>query len=258
MEKNEEIISSISYAQQIQNAVLPFQHTIDAIIPNSFILYKPRGIVSGDFYWLHEINKDNYIIVCADCTGHGVPGAFMTFIGNNSLSQIVVEGKTTEPVQILTELDKKITATLKQEKATLALVQDGMDLSLLKVNKETKEFIFTSAKRSAILIRNTGELQELKGSKFSLGGIHVAEKLFYEQQIKYKEGDMIYLFTDGYIDQFGVKSDKKFMIKRFRELLSTIYHLPLNEQRQKLEFVIEQWKGNIQQTDDILVMGIKL
>jgi len=254
--KNEDIVSSINYAKRIQQAILPNDENIQRGIPLSFILYKPRDIVSGDFYWFSEIDPDSYIIVAADCTGHGVPGAFMTVIGSNLLTQIINENKVTEPSLIMTQLDQHITATLKQEKQHLQIIQDGMDLSLLKVNKQTKEFVYTSAKRPAILIRNN-EMQEFKGSKNTLGGLRSGEKTFDEIKIKYQEGDIIYLFTDGYIDQFGGAGNKKFMIRRLRELLLSVHHLPMHEQKLKLNASISEWIGSNEQTDDILIMGIK-
>ncbi len=256
MQKHE-IISSLNYAKRIQYAVLPMEEAVLRSIPLSFIYYKPRDIVSGDFYWFHEIDNNNYIIVCADCTGHGVPGALMTVIGSNLLTQIVAEGKNTTPSKILEELDEKITSTLKQQKDHVQIIQDGMDLALLSVNKTKKEFVFTSAKRPAILIRN-GIMQEFKGSKNTLGGLRSGEKKFEEIKMNYNENDMIYLFTDGITDQFGGYNNKKLSIKRLRELLMSIYLLPVHEQKQKVETKITGWVGRNEQTDDITLIGIKL
>ncbi len=254
--KNKDITDSINYSKRIQLAVLPNEEYIQRSIPLFFILYQPKDIVSGDFYWFHEINRDEYILVCADCTGHGVPGAFMTVIGSNLLSHIISESKITSPVEILKQLDARITETLKQDKAKEFHVQDGMDMSLIKVNKLKKEFIYCAAKRPAILIRN-GELIEIKANKFSLGGMRTDEKNFIEQTITYQEDDILYLFTDGYIDQFGGSQYKKFMISRFRELTRQNAGLPTNQQREKFESAINDWKGQHEQTDDILLMGIK-
>ncbi|MBA2612525.1 MAG: SpoIIE family protein phosphatase [Bacteroidetes bacterium] len=252
-----DIVSSINYAQKIQFAVLPREENIYRSIPSSFILYKPRDIVSGDFFWFHEIDANNYIIVCADCTGHGVPGAFMTVIGTSLLNQIVIENKTQSPAKILFELDHKITTTLKQEKEKTITVQDGMDLSLLSVNKLKKEVIITSAKRPVAFIRDK-ELQEFKGSKFSLGGMVIGEKVFEEIKIDYKEDDILYFYTDGYTDQFGGAKGKKFSSKRLREAFLEIHTLPITEQKQKLDSIMNTWRGKLEQVDDILVMGIKL
>ena len=180
----------------------------------------------------------------------------MTVIGSNLLTQIVKENKITKPSDILSELDKRITQTLKQDKTRTAQVQDGMDLSLLKVDKSNKEFVYTSAKRPAIFIRDK-QIREFKGSKFTLGGLRSGEKKFEEINMKYEEDDMIYLFTDGYTDQFGGEQNKKFMIKRFRELVLSIHNLSMSEQKQKMETTIISWIGKNEQTDDIQVIGIR-
>ncbi len=254
--QKEDIISSINYAKRIQYAVLPHEETIYRSIPLSFILYKPKDIVSGDYFWFHEIDKDNYIIVCADCTGHGVPGAFMTVIGSSLLNQIVIDNKITQPSKILSELDKLINMTLKQQKEHEHYVQDGMDLALLKVNKSTKEFIFTSAKRPAILIRDK-QLQEFKGSKFTLGGMVSGEKNFEEIKMNYKEDDVLYMFTDGFTDQFGGPKGKKYSIKQLRENLLSVHKLQVNDQKTQLDNLIVNWQAQLEQVDDILLMGIK-
>jgi serine phosphatase RsbU (regulator of sigma subunit) len=250
-----DILSSIHYAKRIQYAVLPDEQLIYKTIPNAFIFYKPKDIVSGDFFWFQKIDIANYILVCADCTGHGVPGAFMTVIGNSLLNMIILENKITNPSQILIELDKRMIATLNSEKSTQDFVQDGMDLSLLKVNALTKEFVFTSAKHQAIFIRNT-EIQQLIGSKNSIGG-NIANKKFDEITISYQPKDKLYLFTDGYLDQFGGTQNKKFMIKRFRELLVEVHLLPMQEQKQEIEKNMRTWIGTHEQTDDITVIGIE-
>lgn len=254
--KNKDITDSVNYAKKIQLAVLPNEETIERSIPLSFILYKPKDIVSGDFFWFHEIDRDNYIIVCADCTGHGVPGAMMTVIGSNLLNQIVIDNKITQPSQILLVLDNFINVTLKQQKEHEHLVQDGMDLALLKVDKAKKEFIFTSAKRPALFIRDK-QLQEFKGSKSSLGGMITDCKTFQETKINYKEDNILYFYTDGYTDQFGGPKGKKFSSKQLKETLFGMHRSSMNEQKQRLESTINNWKGNLEQVDDILVMGIR-
>jgi len=255
-EKQKEIVDSINYAKRIQYAVLPQEETIYRSIPLSFIFYKPKDIVSGDFFWFHEINKDEYILVCADCTGHGVPGAFMTVIGSSLLNQTVIDNKIFSPSQILLELDKLINFTLKQQKDNDISVQDGMDITLIKVNTARQELIITSAKRPVLFVRNK-ELQEVKASKFSIGGMRSGEKTFTETLIKYEEDDILYLFTDGYVDQFGGEKAKKFSSKRLRELLLEIHKLPMSEQKNNLAKTIADWQGNLEQIDDMLVMGIK-
>ena len=254
--KRRDVVSSINYAKRIQYAVLPREDSIYRSIPLSFILYKPKDIVSGDFFWFHEIDRDNYIIVCADCTGHGVPGAFMTVIGTNLLNQIVIENKTHQPKQILFVLDQFINVTLKQQKEHEYYVNDGMDLALLKVDKKNQEFIFSSSKRPAVFIRDK-QIQEFKGSKSTLGGMITDCKTFAEIKMKYQEDDIIYFYTDGYTDQFGGPNGKKFSSKRLKEKLLSIHRLQMNEQKKQLENTLEEWKGNLEQVDDIQVMGIR-
>jgi serine phosphatase RsbU (regulator of sigma subunit) len=274
--KNDDIVSSINYAKKIQYAVLPNEETIYRSIPLSFIIYKPRDIVSGDFFWFHqssefgvgsseneieklsELNTPNseLFIVAADCTGHGVPGAFMTVIGSNALTQTVIENKITRPSEILVQLDNNVTHTLKQEKTHYGLVQDGMDLALLKINKAKKELTITSAKRPVFFIRN-GELRDMKGSKSSIGGLRSESKQFDEIVINYQEDDMIYLFTDGVVDQFGGDNNKKFTSRRLRELLLGVHQLPVPEQKARIMEAFEKWKGNNEQTDDVLMIGIR-
>ncbi len=254
--KNKDVTDSINYAKKIQYAVLPNEETIYRNIPLSFIYYKPKDIVSGDFFWFHQIDEQNYIIVCADCTGHGVPGAFMTVIGSSLLNQIVIEDKILEPAKILAELDRRIVMTLKQGKEKTITVQDGMDLALLKVNKTSKELIITGAKRPIVFVRN-GQLKDLKGSKFSLGGMRYDEKKFDDIKLNYEEDDMLYFYTDGFTDQFGGEKGKKFSSKRLKECFFAIHNLKVSQQKEKLEEAINKWKGEQEQVDDILVMGIK-
>ncbi len=254
--KNEDIVSSINYAKRIQHAVLPQEETIYRNIPLSFILYRPRDIVSGDFFWFHEIDRDNYIIACADCTGHGVPGAMMTVIGSNLLNQIVIDNKITEPSKILLVLDNFINQTLKQQKEHEHFVQDGMDLALLKVDKKNREFIFSSAKRPAIFVRNK-QMQEFKGSKHTLGGMITGCKVFNETKMTYQEDDIIYFYTDGYTDQFGGPKGKKFSSKQLKETLMGIHKLQMAEQKNRLNTTLAGWMADQEQVDDVLVMGIK-
>jgi serine phosphatase RsbU (regulator of sigma subunit) len=255
--KNKDITDSINYARKIQYAVLPHEEAICRGIPLSFIYYVPKDIVSGDFFWFHEIDRDNFIIVSADCTGHGVPGAFMTVIASSLLNQIVIEDKITKPSEVLSELDRRMVMTLKQEKEKTMTVQDGADLSLLRVNKAAKELIVTSAKRPVVYVRNR-QMHDIKGSKYSIGGMHSGEKIFVETKLSYQEDDMLYFFTDGYTDQFGGEKGKKFSSKRLKEYLLSVHHLPVAEQKQQVERTMTEWKGSLEQVDDMLVMGIRL
>ncbi len=231
--KNKDVTDSINYAQKIQKAVLPHEETIYRSVPLAFILFKPKDIVSGDYFWFHEIDKDNYIMVCGDCTGHGVPGAFMTVIGSNLFNQTVIDNKIYSPSKILLEVDRLLNSTLKQDSEKLHGVQDGMDLSLFKVNKASKEITITSAKRPVVFIRDK-QLQDIKPSKFSLGGMNSGDKVFDEIKINYKEDDMFYFFTDGFVDQFGGEKGKKYSSKRLKEKFMEIHLSTIQDQKQML------------------------
>jgi serine phosphatase RsbU (regulator of sigma subunit) len=254
--KNEDILSSIQYAKRIQKAVLPPEERVQRDIPLSFIIYKPKDIVSGDFFWFHSIDSNKYILAVADCTGHGVPGAFMTVIGSNLLNQIVIENKLEAPGKILSELDIRLTATLRQEKQHHGLVQDGMDISIIAVDKLKKQILFSSAKRPAILIRD-GKMAEFKGSKSSIGGLRSEEKQFKEITIDFEEDDCLYLYSDGVVDQFGGSQNKKFTSKRLREKLITVSVYPVHRQQKEIEEMIQEWKGGNEQTDDMIIAGIR-
>ena len=255
-EQKTEILASINYAKKIQLAILPLEETIKNKIPDSFIYYQPKDIVSGDFYWFHEINPDQYIMVCADCTGHGVPGALMTVIGSNLLNQIIVEKKEYQPRVILQKLDNLISYTLKQNNKSADYVPDGMDLSLIKVDHQKKEITFSAAKRTGFLIRDN-KISEIKGNKHSLGGTKEETSVFNEEIIPYKKNDILYLFTDGIADQFGGPFQKKFLTKQLKELLLKIHIHPINEQGKMIGEAIRQWTGSQEQTDDISILGIQ-
>ncbi|MDF2451074.1 MAG: serine/threonine protein kinase, partial [Bacteroidota bacterium] len=253
--QKQDIISSINYAKRIQTAILPHEETISRSLPLYFIFYKPKDIVSGYFYWFHEIDNDNCIMACADCTGHGVPGAFMTVIASNLLNQTVIDNKIYDPATILYEVDKLLNMTLKQDKERLG-VQDGMDITLIRIDKHKNELIVTSAKRPVFFVSDN-KLQEFKGSKTSIGGMREGEKKFEEFILRYKEDDMLYMFTDGFHDQFGGEKGKKYSTKRLKEKLFAIHKDSISEQKEKLEKEILKWKGDLEQVDDICIAGIR-
>lgn len=254
--QNREITDSIQYANRIQKAVLPNDETIQRNIPLYFIYYQPKAIVSGDFYWFHAIDKDNYIYVNADCTGHGVPGAFMTVIASNLLNQTVIDNKIYQPSLILQEVDRLLNMTLKQDSERFHNVQDGMDMTLVKVNKAKKEVVITSAKRPVVYIRNK-QFIEIKSNKFSLGGMRTETKVFEEVRIECQQDDMMYLFTDGYHDQFGGPKGKKFSTKKLKEKFMEIHMKGISEQKTMLDAEMRAWKGDLEQIDDICVTGIR-
>ena len=252
-EKNNDIMSSIQYAQRIQQAILPNVESFSNIFADSFVLYRPKDIVSGDFFWFTQKGNTTYFAV-ADCTGHGVPGAFMSIIGNNLLSNIVAEKENPKPAEILNQLNIDIRIALKQQSSDSGNF-DGMDLILCALTENTLEF--SGAYRPLLLIRN-GELEEHRVNRFSIGGKTPLEKtIFTNHQIEIKKNDVIYLFSDGYPDQFGYKSNKKLMMGRFKKILLETHSAPMNEQKRYIENYLIEWMGDLEQIDDILVMGIR-
>jgi len=250
---NIKITNSINYAKRIQNAILPPQETIEEKIPDSFVLFKPKDIISGDFYWFGEVS--NKIILGAfDCTGHGVPGAFMTLIGNDIMNFIIHAEHTTDPAEILSKLHTKIVEHLKQDSTQN---QDGMDVAICVLDKDKNELIFAGAKNTLVVI-NEGEVSEYKGDKFPIGGTRgYSERDFTKQVIPLNGGSSFYMFSDGYIDQFGGDENKKFMRKRLKNLLKDIANQPMKEQKEVLDETIVDWMSGHNQIDDILVMGFR-
>jgi len=253
--QNQDIIKSISYARRIQTAVMPSKEVADSVLKNYFILLKPRDIVSGDFFWMSR--KGNKIIVAAaDCTGHGVPGAFMSLLGITLLTEIVKNTDDVRPHILLNELRSNIKRALSQVGKEHE-AKDGMDISLSVIDNDSNTLFFAGAYNPLYLIRNK-ELIEYKGDKMPVG-VHINEKeSFTLREIQIQKNDCIYMFSDGYVDQFGGNSNRKFMAKNFKELLLKISEKEMSEQRTILDDTIDQWIGPYDQLDDILVMGIRL
>jgi ligand-binding sensor domain-containing protein/serine phosphatase RsbU (regulator of sigma subunit) len=251
--KNKDITDSINYAKRIQEALLPARKSILEKLPDSFIYYKPRDIVSGDFYWFGE-TQDHYIIAVVDCTGHGVPGAFMSLIGYTLLNQIVSETRLSLPSKILNRLNEKILQILHQEKGNVS-TNDGMDMAICRIDKKKSECVFAGALRPLYIVRNTS-LEVLKGDSFSIGGHIHNEKHFTDHYLQLEKGDMLYLFSDGYADQFNARNNKKFTSRRFKDLLTYISGEDPQERERLIERNLEDWKGPSEQVDDILVIGI--
>lgn len=248
------ITDSITYAKRIQDAILPSNEEIaKALSPDFFILYQPTQIVSGDFYWCSS-QQDNTIFVVADCTGHGVPGAFMSMIGNTLLNEIVNEQKITDTKKIAERLDEKIIHYLHQEEGSEKF--DGMDISICCINKIKKEIRFTGAHHAMYAFNH--ELRKIKGNPYSLGGAQQQNsKKFTSQTIDYEKGLRLYFLTDGYCDQSGGNLNKRFSSKQFEGLLVALQGSEMNHQKEKLEEAFENWKGRVKQRDDVLVVGIK-
>jgi serine phosphatase RsbU (regulator of sigma subunit) len=248
------VTDSILYAKRIQEAILPPDDLVRRLLPNAFILFRPKDIVSGDFYWMDE--KEGKILFAAvDCTGHGVPGAFMTIVGSNVLNQVVNNNLLTEPALILDGLNLGVTKTLRQGSSSSS--KDGMDISFCCLDPKTNVLEWAGAFNSLYLVRN-GDLQEIKANKFPIGYFVGGHKNFTNNTIQLQKGDAIYIFTDGYSDQFGGPNGKKFMAKNFRSLLLQIQHLTPEEQRKALNDNIDNWRGPHEQVDDVLVIGVQI
>tara|TARA_B100000809_G_scaffold57327_1_gene53448 strand:- start:381 stop:2324 length:1944 start_codon:yes stop_codon:yes gene_type:complete len=249
---HKEIQDSISYAKKIQTAILPTPKLVKEHLNQSFILYKPKDIVAGDFYWMKAIG-DTVLYAAADCTGHGVPGALVSVVCSNALNQSVKELQTTNPAQILEMTRILIKENLKSEDN---IVRDGMDIALCAINFKTNSLEFSGANNPLYIIRK-GELILTKGDKQPVGN-HYNEKPFTNHHFKLNKGDMIYSFTDGFADQFGGPNGKKFMYRQFKRLLISINDKPLDKQYDILNNTFESWRGDLEQIDDVCVIGVRV
>ena len=253
--KNRKINDSINYAKRIQNAILPETSIINKVLPDSFILYKPRDVVSGDFPWFVQMN-DNIFLAAVDCTGHGVPGALLSLIGYFLLNDIIRSQKVTDPGKILDLLDQGVTETLRQDQDDSA-TKDGMDIALCKINTKTKTVEYAGAHRPLYVMKN-GVMEEVKGDKFPIGGgMSKNQTNFNSTKLVLDTGDSIYFSSDGYPDQFGGPDVRKFGSKRVRELIESIHHLPASESYKLFDQEWETWRGSQKQTDDVLLIGVK-
>jgi len=252
---NDNITSSIKYAKRIQNAIMPRQEDFDSILSEYFILFKPRDIVSGDFYWIDKI-ENKIIIVVADCTGHGVPGAFMSMLGISLLNIIIKENHECIPAEILNRLRESVMVMLSQSSKT-AESKDGMDIALCTIDISTKKLQFAGAYNSLYLFRQ-GNLIELKADRMPVG-IHVTEmSAFTNHEIEIQKDDMIYMFSDGYPSQFGGATGQKFMTKNLIQDLTNISNEDVKMQAKILEENLNKWQGETPQVDDILVLGFRV
>jgi PAS domain S-box-containing protein len=282
LRKNKDILDSIHYAYRIQQAMLPPIEDISRGATDSFVFFQPKDIVSGDFYWFHQLHSQEkfypqYMIAAADCTGHGVPGAFMSMVGNNLINQIVIENNITKPSTILNYLNKNIKTALHQDTIEEGQVRDGMDISFCSIDPENHRLYYAGANRPLLRIRKNKEKIEDKESVFNrksivtedyildefiadrkaIGGYTDKEFEFTPRVIKIEPGDSFYMYTDGYIDQFGGENGKKFMTKRFKQLLLTIQDKNMAEQHIILKQEFTEWLGDMEQIDDVLVIGIR-
>lgn len=255
-EKNRQITDSIFYARQIQQSLLPDMKQFNALFPNSFIFYRPKDIVSGDFYWFADLG-DKVAFAVIDCTGHGVPGAFMTVLANALLNQIILETGITSPELVISLLDQKIRQNLHQDELRESST-DGLDIALCFFHRKEQKIVYSGAKIPLYYFNEHGEIKQIRGKGYSAGSSLIKNKIFNSKELPYKKGDMLYLSTDGFQDQFGGERDTKFMKSRFKTLLQAIHRKPIVEQEEIIGKSYQQWRNNSPQTDDILVVGIRV
>ena len=255
--KNEKITDSIRYAKRIQDSIIGHQSRIDKWFSGSLVLFKPKDILSGDFYWFYEDAEAQVkIVIAADCTGHGVPAAMMTVLGNSILNEVVIQQKVYSPDSILRELDLRIIETFKNENTDSHKINDGMDVSILCF--DPKGIAFAAAKNPLCIIKDK-TLTVIPGSKFPVGSTQYKDdKVFEKHQVPATSGSRLYIYTDGFQDQFGGKKNLKYLTKNFRELLVKTSSEPMLKQSQLLTSEFESWKGNTRQTDDVLIIGIEV
>jgi serine phosphatase RsbU (regulator of sigma subunit) len=254
--QKKEITDSINYAKRIQESILPPADAWNKMLPDSFIFYRPKDIVSGDFYWIEHKN-DVVCFAAVDCTGHGVPGALMSVVGFNLLTQAVNEVNLVKPAEILKHLDAGVTKTLRQSEEGKG-VKDGMDLSLCSLNMKTLELQYAGAFNSLYYVSD-GILTEIKADKFPIG-VNTDGKVdnYTNHTIQLKKDDCVYLYSDGYADQFGGPRGKKFKYNQLKEMLAAISSLPIEEQKNELAVRFDSWKGDLEQIDDVVIIGVRV
>jgi ligand-binding sensor domain-containing protein/serine phosphatase RsbU (regulator of sigma subunit) len=255
--KNKNITDSIVYAKRIQEALMPSMNLFNRVLPDSFLLHKAKDIVSGDFYWVNEKNNKTFLAI-VDCTGHGVPGAFMSIIGFELLRKITDDQGVEHADQILNDLNKGIALTFGKDGSSNTRLKDGMDVALCVIDKEKNEMEFAGAFRPMYFIRDN-KIEEIRGDRFSVGLLNESDGIeITKTTLKLEKNDTFYLFSDGYADQFGGPEGKKFKYRRFRHLLLTIHKLPLEQQKLILEKSFDEWIGSeFEQVDDILIVGVR-
>ncbi len=255
-EKNKEILDSIAYAKRIQNAILPPPKVVQEYLRSSFVLYKPKAIVAGDFYWL-EHKGDTVLFAAADCTGHGVPGAMVSVVCHNALNRSVREHGLTDPGKILDKTREIVVAEFEKSDEE---VKDGMDIALCALQGHTLHY--AGAHNPLWVIKperenRTAELVEIKANKQPIGKFD-APLPYTTHTVELEPGDTIYIFSDGYVDQFGGEKGKKYKARAFRELLLSIQHETMEQQRKRIDTTFESWKGDFEQVDDVCVIGVRV
>ena len=252
--QRKELTESIKYASYIQNALLPSHKDIKKLLPEHFVIFIPRDIVSGDFYWITK-RKSEIILAVADCTGHGVPGAFMSILGITLLSEIVNRASYTSAGSILNQLRESVMRALNQ-RGTEEEQKDGIDMAICVVNLETNILQCAGAFNPVYIIKKN-RLIEVQGDKMPIGIAALEENSFANHRFDLDEGDLVYLFSDGFVDQFGGREGKKFKYQPFRNLLLSISNLPMHVQKNELFKAFNHWKGNLAQLDDVLMFGFR-
>lgn len=252
--KDKDITDSLIYAQRIQEALLPSETYFRKHFTDSFILFKPKNIVSGDFYWIGE-KGEKVFVVAADCTGHGVPGALMSMIGLKIIEKTINEDNIEIPSRILAIMNKGLEKTFSREKNIGTIIRDGMDIGLCVVDRRRKKVEYAGAFLPLYLIRN-GRLVEIAADKIIIG-MNPDGLPYKDHEMDLLDDDIFYIFSDGYVDQFGGSENKKFMYRRFRYLLMSIHNFPFNDQKAILEENIKTWMGANEQVDDMMVIGFK-
>lgn len=254
-QKEKEITDSIKYAMRIQQAKLPDLNAIFSVFPDAFVLFKPKDIVSGDFYFFQE-KSGLYYIAAGDCTGHGVPGAIMSMIGSERLEDAV--DKNSDTSDVLKHLNIGIKRALRQSD-NVESTRDGMDIALCAINKNTRIVKYAGANRPLWIVRkNANQLEEIKATKAAIGGLTADDLYFNSHEIQLQQGDTIYLCTDGYADQFGGKEEKKLKTKKLKEILVNIQNKSMQDQQLFLNNFFETWRDGTEQVDDILIIGVQL
>lgn len=254
-ERHEDINDSIAYAGKIQRSLVPSALIYDELFADSFVIDRPKDVVSGDFHWVYRINADTCFVAAADCTGHGLPGAMMAAIGCSLLNEIVPQNAHKDPSEILSILHARMVATLHQQGKQRG-AGDGMDVALCRVDRKTNEILFAGAYRPVYWLHQ-GQLSVINGDRRPVGGGHIGEeRKFTAHKLGYTAGDRIYLFSDGYVDQFGGPERKRFMNSRLQDLILANRHLGLKEQAAVIDRAFLDWKGPLEQLDDVCMLGI--
>ncbi len=252
--QKKELTESIRYASYIQKALLPSPVIFKKLLPDHFILFQPKDIVSGDFFWITR-KKSDIIIAVADCTGHGVPGAFMSILGVTTLSEVVNRGCYSSAGSILNKLREGIMKALNQTGEDYEQ-KDGIDMAICLLHTESNEIEYAGAFNPIYIVQNK-QLLEIDGDKMPIGVAAEEERPFKTHRISLEPDNVIYLFTDGFVDQFGGSKGKKFKYQPFRNLILKIHELPMHKQKEELLKAFEKWKGDHQQLDDLLVVGFR-